>query len=343
MHLLPPEWSIAPLTPIPFPDSRVSLRTFSSVALLAAVVGYLLVSMQLGDRPSDDAGRHPAPPPFVIYRALAPREAYGRVALLELRPGAEPRVSSLSCLRLHYAGGRGLCAIQQPRNEAIVNVVQVFDRSMIAAREVVLDGIPTRLRVSPNGRYAAITTYAEEETPEYERLATRTRFIDLRSGRQLGDLRDFRIEFHESPALSGPMDFSSVAFERDGDRFFATLSTEAERYLVAGSLRERRLTVLRPGVASEALSPDGSRLAVKRLLPDRGFWQLAVIDLRTWTERDLRQGTRSVDDQVEWLDDDHVVYHDVDGESTAVWALPVDGENGPRVLVKDAYSGAIQR
>ena len=27
----------------------------------------------------------------------------------------------------------------------------------------------------------------------------------------------------------------------------------------------------------------------------------------------------------------------------SLWMLPVDGINGPQVLVKDAYSGAVQR
>jgi hypothetical protein len=67
--------------------------------------------------------------------------------------------------------------------------------------------------------------------------------------------------------------------------------------LLAGSVAEGRLTVLQRGVANEALSPDGHRLAVKKLIAGR--WQLAVIDLATWTERDLPQGPNSVDDQVE--------------------------------------------
>jgi hypothetical protein len=70
---------------------------------------------------------------------------------------------------------------------------------------------------------------------------------------------------------------------------------------------------------------------------------LAVVDLGTWAEHDLQQGARSVDDQVEWLDDEHVVYHDADGEGTALWMLPIDGVNGPRILVRDAYSAAVQR
>jgi hypothetical protein len=96
-------------------------------------------------------------------------------------------------------------------------------------------------------------------------------------------------------------------------------------------------------VAAEALSPDGRQLVVKKSVGDRGYWQLAVIDLRTWSERNLLQGPHSVDDQVEWLDEDHVVYHDADEDSTSLWILPVDGVHGPRVLVKDAYSAAVQR
>jgi dipeptidyl aminopeptidase/acylaminoacyl peptidase len=312
--------------------------------VLAVLVGYLVVSVRLDGRSgAAPAGvRHPMTPPFVIFRALAPRDAYGYVAVRQLSPGARPLVSTLSCSRLHYAGGRGLCAAQEQSGGEIKNVVYVFNARLERGARVVLDGMPTRLRVSPNGRFGAITTYAEEETEQGERLATRTRLVDLNSGTPFADLRDFHVDHRGLPPIEGPMDIASVAFERDGDRFFATLSTDRERYLVAGSQRERRLTTIRAGVANEALSPDGQRLVVKRLLPERGFWQLAVIDLRTWAEHDLPQGPRSVDDQVEWLDNAHVTYHDVDGESTSIWLLPIDGINGPRVLVKDAYSAAVQ-
>lgn len=321
------------------------LRTLLTVAGLAAVIGYLLVSLQVGagaDSETRMAQRHPLPPPFVAFRALAPRDAYGRVAVMPLRPGAMPQVSPLTCTRLHYAGGRGLCAAQEMAGSELINVVDLFDRTLRRGRRIVLDGIPTRLRVAPNGRVGAITTYAEEEHPDGERLATRTRLIDMRTGRHIADLRDFRVENFNLPPIVGATDIAGVAFERDADRFFATLLTATERYLMAGSVRERRLTTLRTGVANEALSPDGRRLAVKRLVPERGFWQLAVIDLGTWAEQDLRQGARSVDDQVEWLDDAHVLYHEVDGDSTSLWMLPADGMQGPRVLVKDAYSGAVQ-
>jgi hypothetical protein len=323
---------------------RVSLRTLIMLGVTAAAVGYLVVSLRLGASPDGSRGaRHPVPPPFVIFRALTPRDAYGHVAVMGLSPDAQPRISRLQCSRVHYAGGRGLCARQETNSEDLVNVAYLFDRTLERGPRLELDGIPTRLRVAPNGRLGAITTYAEEESAGGERLSTRTRIVDMRTGRQIADLRDFRIENLNLPPIRGAVDFASVAFERDSDRFFATLSTDTERYLVAGAISERRVSTIRTGVASEALSPDGRRLAVKRLVPERGFWQLAVIDLATWQEHDLSQGPRSVDDQVEWLDDEHVVYHDVDGESTALWMLPIDGVSAPRVLVKDAYSGAVQR
>lgn len=325
--------------------TRLRFRTIASVAALAALTGAVVVSLQVGEGSDQPRRRrsHPMAPPFVMFRAIAPREGHGRVALLPLAPGASPEVSRLTCSRVHYAGGRGLCAVQDVSAPSAPYAVAVFDDAMTPGPRVRLDGIPTRLRVSPNGRVGAITTYAEEERPEGERLATTTRIVDMRTARVIADLSTFRIENPNLPPISGPIDLAGVAFEWDDDRFFATLSTSVERYLVAGSLSERRLSTIRTGVASEALSPDGRRLAVKRLIAETGFWQLAVIDLASWAEQDLLQGSRSVDDQVEWLDDDHVLYHEAEGEATSLWTLAADGRSGPQVLIRDAYSGVAQR
>jgi hypothetical protein len=324
---------------------HVSIRMYSCIAVLAAFVGYLVVSLLYDDNASaaNDVSNHPVAPPFVMYRALEPG-AYGRLAILPLAPGASSRISGLACSRLHYAGGRGLCAVQEAHvGRNVSNVAYVFDRSLTRGRRIPLDGIPTRLRVSPNGYVGAITTYAEEESPEGERLVSRTRVVDLQKGVVIADLSDFRLEQLNPSSMEGPVDMTGVTFERGADRFFATAATPAERYLIAGSLRERRLSVIRSGIAAESLSPDGTKLVAKRLIRERGFWQLVVIDLQTWAEHDLPQGPRSVDDQVEWFDEDHVVYHDADHEGTSLWLLPVDGSSGPRVLIKDAYSGVVQR
>ena len=74
----------------------------------------------------------------------------------------------------------------------------------------------------------------------------------------------------------------------------------------------------------------------------------AALGLATLTETTLGE-TRSVDDQVEWLDDETITYALAeDGgpartTATSIWALSVDGGAPPRVLVPQAYSPAIVR
>jgi dipeptidyl aminopeptidase/acylaminoacyl peptidase len=318
-------------------------RSVPAVVIGAGVAVVVLLRLGIGDGGETRDPRHPVDPPFIIFRMLGADATHGRVGLLSLKPQGSRHASRLTCVRLHYAGGHGLCVTQELHDRQSVHAAYVFDERLEPGARIALDGVTTRVRVAPNGRVGAISTYAEEESPAGERLATWTRIIELPSGRQIADLREFRIDSDRLPPVHHPIDISSVAFEPDGDRFFATVAAADEHLLAAGSLTERRLTLLHAGVANEALSPDGRRLAVKRLRSDRGFWQIAVLDLGSWKEHDLLQGARSVDDQVEWFDSEHVMYHEVDGDTTALYALPIDGVNGPRVIVKNAYSGAVQR
>jgi hypothetical protein len=330
--------------------SRGATRVAVLAVLLTTGIVSLLALLQSGtSHARRDVRSRAAPglrPPFVMFRTLAPPEGHGRVAVLSLRTrDATRQVAGLSCLRLHYAGGRGLCVLQDTVENPPTYAAVVFDASFTPRIRFPLSGVPTRVRVAPNGSRAAITTYGEEERPEGERLATTSVVVDLESGRVLADLREFQLDGGSLLSARGeePRDFSSVTFERDSDRFFATLTTSGERFLVAGSVDRRRLSVIRAGVASEALSPDGQRLAIKRLVGERGSWQLGVIDLRDSSTHEVRQGPPSVDDQVEWWDDGHLLYHDADGETTSIWILPVKGDRGPRVAIRDAYSAAVQR
>ena len=285
----------------------------------------------------------PLPPPFLLFRTLGPPRAYGRIAMLPLR-GTETRyLTSLRCSRVAYAGGRGLCLIEEATGDMVTHVAEIFDRSFERQGRLVLAGVPTRVRVSPDGRFGAVTTYAEEESPAGERLAIESVVIDLKSATVLADLRDFRLETDDADAFVGPFDFASVSFDRDSDRFFATLSTATNRSVVVGSVRQQTLRPLKAGLASEAISPDGARLVVKQRVNDRGFWQVAILDLASLREQPLLQGDRSIDDQVEWLDENNVVYHDAREEGTGLWVLAADGRSGPRLLLPEAFSPAVVR
>jgi hypothetical protein len=288
------------------------------------------------------AARKPIAAPFVMFRTLSPRHAFGRIAMASPSAPFDRRLTPLSCARVQYAGGTGLCLVEETDGKAVRQVLYFFDATFARGTRLVLNGIPIRARVSPDGRLAAVTTYGEEESPEGERLASQSMLIDVASGRVLGDLRSFSVSSAADQPIVAPIDISSVAFA-DGDRFFATLSTPDRRYLVSGSVTGRRLEVIASGLANEAVSPDGKRLLVKKQTGARGFWQLVVLDLDSRHEVALNQGPRSVDDQVEWLDDSHVVYHDVTEDGTGIWMLPTDGTTAARLLVADAFSPAVQR
>ena len=67
-------------------------------------------------------------------------------------------------------------------------------------------------------------------------------------------------------------------------------------------------------------------------------WRLHVLDLASGRETALAE-TRSVDDQVEWLDDERIMY----GLAGDVWVVAADGGGKPRVFIPDALSPAVVR
>jgi hypothetical protein len=93
------------------------------------------------------------------------------------------------------------------------------------------------------------------------------------------------------------------------------------------------------------LSPDGRRLAFKKRTVGSltVFWKVALLDLATLAETVLESETRSVDDQVDWLDDRNVVYHLPKSGGADIWALRTDRTEPPRVLIAGGYSPAVVR
>ena len=322
--------------------------SLAAASLIVSVGGALAgIRSTSSERSADHAYRlstavRPLPTPFVMFEALGPARAHGRVAMTPATADGTRSLTTLRCSRLSFAGGSGLCLTEEEQEGVVKNVAYVFDRTFQRGARLVLPGVATRVRVAPNGDVAAITTYAEEESPAGERLAIESVLIDLRTARTIADLREFHIDAPDG-ALTGPFDFASVSFDRDGDRFFATLSTPSARYVVVGSIRDRRVRPIAPDVASEALSPDGTRLIVKRRVGDRGFWELGVLDLASLAARPVDQGGRSVDDQVEWLDDEHLLYHDASDAGTSIWVVAADGRSPPRILIPEAFSPVVVR
>jgi hypothetical protein len=282
--------------------------------------------------------------PLILFRDASPGPLYGRLAVVQLsRPDVPRRIAPLSCERVHYAAGWGVCMVNDETGLWVRYLAYVFDRSFQIRHTITLTGTPIRARVAPDGRRAALTVFERGHSYADAGFSTRTIVIDTGSGRQLADLEEFVVEKDGMPFKSIDFNFWGVTFDRGGDQFFATLKTHGERYLVKGSIDARRAAVLRPDVECPSLSPDGSMVVFKKPLKNEVGWRLHVLDLASGVERPLNQGRRSVDDQVDWFDDRQVVYHESGAEGTAIWVLSVDGVTPPRLLLNNAYSPAVQR
>jgi uncharacterized repeat protein (TIGR01451 family) len=323
------------------------------VVCVGVAVGYVVVTAVRGDRvavsgPVDPTGEQAAgQQPLagssgtLLVQNLVEGEDWAKVAALPLDDAGGPRsVAPLRCLRMYYAGGRGLCLAA--REDFLgTYVAYVFGPDFGPLHEVSLGGIPSRARISPDGRYGATTAFVTGHSYAEAGFSTETLLIELATGATLGNLEEWDVLRDGQPFRAVDFNFWGVTFARDSDRFYATLATGGKTYLVEGSVSARQARVLRENVECPSLSPDGTRLAFKKRVGGGlggTVWRFHVLDLATMSELALAD-PRSIDDQIEWLDEGNVLY----GVATDLWTVPADGTGEPRKLVRNALSPAVVR
>jgi hypothetical protein len=341
---------------------RVLLFTLLCAVCLTVALGYLALASRRAELAV--SGVSPVPmgdpqalasvtrAPHVSFLSTAVGETYGKVAVAPLDAPDGPRYASeLQCERVAFAAGTGLCL----GNNIVGGFVSsyngyTFDEAYQPRHTFQQVGIPSRVRLAPDGRRGAWTVFVTGDSYAGVGFSTRSVLLDTTNGVVLGDLEQFAVTKDGVPFHAVDFNFWGVTFARDGNRFYATLGTGGKIYLVEGDVDARTARVVYEGVECPAISPDNTRLAFKKRHASGGrvTWSLAVLDLATLTETPLGE-TRSIDDQVEWLDDEHVTYALAEDTgparttATSIWVLPVDGSAPPRVLVPQAYSPAIVR
>ncbi len=252
--------------------------------------------------------------------------------------------TSLVCHRAYFAASRGLCmntatshrlgdiVIGQPEHRTTITGPDFKPRHKLE-----LGGIPSRARISPDGRYGATTVFVTGHSYRDDGYSTQTVIIDMERGKVLSDLeKDFTVTRNGKRIDGLDFNFWGVTFARIPGRFYATLGTRGTTYLLEGNVRTKRARMLRENVECPSISPDNTRLAYKKRVGEG--WRLHVIDLDTMADTPLAE-KRSVDDQVEWLDDDRVLY----GLSRDTWIVPADGSGAPRKFLSGALSPAVIR
>lgn len=338
--------------------ARIIAFAFVVVAVVALTGGYALRERQeaqergdtvpavartgtdtLGDRPR------------IVFRHTGLDESYGTVAMVSLAdPDGARAFTGVACDRV-AAWDEGASCLVTERGVVTRYEARQLDTDWKESSSAPLPGIPSRTRVSADGRLVATTAFVAGHSYLSTGFSTATEVREIgsevSSGRDWGDLEDFALIIDGRPVSPLDRNIWGVTFVDDVG-FYATVGTGGRTYLVEGNLDQRTLTSVTTGAECPAVSPDRTRVAFK-VDVDRGravVWQVAVLDLASGERTLLENSARGLDDQVEWLDDDTLLYGlprpDEPGVSD-VWSVETTPDAEPEVLIEEAWSPTVVR
>lgn len=249
--------------------------------------------------------------------------------------------AGFTCQRVYVVAGEGLCLTLGHQSSAAKAFI--FDSDFKVVHTLSPIGIPSRARISSDGRYGSMTYFVTGDSyASGGQFSTRTSIVDMHTGGTVANLEDFTVhrdgqEFHQAD-----FNFWGTTFAQDSNHFYATLGTSGKTYLVAGDIAAREMhTVGVENVECPSLSPDNQRIVFKKRIADGPptVWRLTVLDLKTMRETPLAE-TRSVDDQAEWLDNNHVLYSPTT-QKPGVWSVPADGSGQPQLFAAGVVSPSV--
>ncbi len=286
---------------------------------------------------------HPDIDPADIALAFinrVPGDEYGLVGYID--PSGERHVTELECSRLDLNEAVGIC-LSATAGLGGSGRGLLLDPGLNPSLRFAVN-LPSRAAVSPDGSVVAWTGFsAGHSYLSAGEFATTTQLISV--DRSIGANLEQVFSMYRGDDLLTDVDmnFWGVTFV-DSDHFYATLGTGAGTSIIEGRVSNSRMDVVFENATCPEVSPDGGTIVAKEQRGD--FMQLIAIDVETGERRDLGE-TRSVDDQVEWADDDTVLYAlpNVDEGTDAqpvfdVWALDIAAGSSPRMIIPFADSPA---
>ncbi|MCW2758752.1 MAG: hypothetical protein JWO46_2498 [Nocardioidaceae bacterium] len=285
--------------------------------------------------------------PRIVFRNTAIGTSYGLVATVPLADPSAPRaLTTVACDRVD-ASEKGASCLRTERG--VVTGYSWLDLSPSWATEHTepLAGIPSRTRLSADGTLVASTSFVTGHSYMQIGFSTAT-VVRKVGGSSYGNLERFQLILDGKKVNPTDRNVWGVTFAADDNTFYATVATGGTPYLVKGDLAKRTLTTLRSPAECPSLSPDGTHVAYKvnQGSGSTTHWTIGVLDLATGTQVLLTGEKASVDDQVEWLDDQTLLYglpRADEAGVTDVWAIGTDAAATPRLFLKQAWSPSVVR
>lgn len=307
-----------------------------------------MIDGDAGEGSDEDVAPVPHPgmaiDPAVVAMAFvnrAPGDDYGRVAYLDF--DGTRHQTELECGRIDLNEAGGVClsiggGISGTGQGLITNPALVPTKTFGLTT-------PSRAAVSPDGSVVAWTGFTRGHSYlDPGEFATLTQLISVER-RVAADLEtNFTTYEGDRIVRNADRNYWGVSFV-DNDHFFATVGFEDTTAIVEGHVSNSTLEIVFDNATCPEVSPDGTIVVAKEMRDDR--FQLVAIDVASGDRRDLDE-TRSVDDQVEWVDEDTIVYalpNDEAGTAAEpvfdIWALDIAPGSAPRLLVPFADSPAV--
>lgn len=285
----------------------------------------------------------------VVFRNTAQGDGYGIIASVPLSdPSGARALGPVACDRV-AASGTELSCLRSERGITPTYTARVLTETGETTTSWPLPGVPSRTRFSPDGTLVATTAFVTGHAYAALGFSTSTTIHSLDGKDVGGDLEDWTLLLDGKRSAPVDRNYWGITFV-DDTTFYATvgMTTKGITYLVKGDLATRTFTSVASTVECPSLSPDGKRIAFKRVTDGSGatvHWTPAVLDLSSGKVTVLERETRSIDDQIVWLDDRTLLYgapNETPGD-TDVWSLAADGSAGPKMYIQHAWSPTIVR
>ncbi|HEY2044273.1 MAG TPA: hypothetical protein VGH11_16480 [Jatrophihabitans sp.] len=332
--------------------NRLIVLAVVCAVAIGGAAGYLLHSRKSQDKAVRSAPTVAKVPvsqiaggPRIVFRNTALGSGYGTIAMVSLANPSGPRaITGTSCDRVYSSKQRILC-LSSSQGIVTTYKAQVLSDTFQTQQNLPLAGIPSRARLSTDGTLAATTSFTAGDSYAGTSFSTRTVISHLSGKQDDVGLESYRL-VHDGASIS-PVDrnFWGVTFAADDDTFYATAAWSGHTWLVKGRISTRTMTTLHEDAECPSLSPDGTTIVYKkRARQPVGHWRLASYDIATGRETMLAE-TRTVDDQVDWMDSHNVLYGIPRSGSQAavddIYEVPTDGSGQPKLLIAQAWSPAV--